>query len=310
MTPQSLRWAALVLACGLSTFTARRVRADDDNATAATDATDAPTVVPTPPVQKASARQFKVDPFTDGAIIAGTGAFAATLDLVNSTGELRPQQISSSFKPSNLLAIDRFAVTQNIDGNAATFSNIGLFTGAAFAVADSVMSGVRENSAKTGLIDAAMYAETASVTLCITNLTKVAVRRPRPIAYIDAQAHKDDPNYSNSDTDSALSFFSGHAAFTASMSATATYLAFARSPHSVRPWITLGAGLALTTFVSIERVRAGAHFPTDVIAGAVAGAGVGVIVPHLHRTNEEQRVWIGFTPEQQRGGTVRLSLVL
>ena len=38
-----------------------------------------------------------------------------------------------------------------------------------------------------------------------------------------------------------------------------------------RPWLTLGLGTALTTFVSVERVRAGAHFPTDVIAGAIAG---------------------------------------
>ncbi len=55
--------------------------------------------------------------------------------------------------------------------------------------------------------------------------------------------------------------------------------------------------MTLTSFVSIERVRAGEHFPTDVIAGAVAGAGVGTIVPHLHRVASDGRsVWIGLQP--------------
>jgi hypothetical protein len=35
-----------------------------------------------------------------------------------------------------------------------------------------------------------------------------------------------------------------------------------------------------------ERVRAGEHFPTDVIAGSIAGAGIGLVVPHLHRTED------------------------
>ena len=175
------------------------------------------------------------------------------------------------------------------------------------AVIDPVLSGFRENSVRAGIVDAVIYAESAATTWGVTNLAKMAIRRPRPQAYIDAQAHKNDPNWSNSDTDSTLSFFSGHASMTATISATATYLAFARDPHGIRPWITLGAGTALTTFVSVERVRGGAHFPTDVIAGAIAGAGIGVIVPHLHRTTRtESPMCVGWSSEQG-GGTLTLS---
>jgi undecaprenyl-diphosphatase len=79
-------------------------------------------------------------------------------------------------------------------------------------------------------------------------------------------------------------FFSGHASTTGAISATATYLAFMRSgPRHARPWITLGIGTLLTAFVSYERVRAGEHFPTDVIMGSLVGAGIGVLVPHFHR---------------------------
>ena len=172
---------------------------------------------------------------------------------------------------------------------------------------------MREKSLQTALADGFMYAEALSFTVAMTNIVKMAVRRPRPNAYIAANAHPGDTSYTNSSTDSALSFFSGHAAITATVSATATYLAFARSPHNARPWITLLAGVGLTTFVSIERVRAGAHFPTDVIAGSIAGAGIGLVVPHLHRTADikQRRIWVGFAPvhsyEGERGGLLDVS---
>ncbi|MEP7125382.1 MAG: phosphatase PAP2 family protein, partial [Byssovorax sp.] len=117
-----------------------------------------------------------------------------------------------------------------------------------------------------------------------------------------------DPNYSNADSDSSLSFFSGHAATVGAAAGVATYLAFTRSPNGIRPWLTLAAGTALTAFVSVERVRAADHFPTDVIAGALSGAGIGVLVAHLHRedTAKQRRVWIGYTPAAGEGGTVTL----
>ena len=256
---------------------------------------------------------FDGDPIADGAVVAVSLGFAGVLDLINSTGEIRPQQISPNFQRSQLLGIDRGAISQTPDKNASTYSNVGLFVAVGFAVIDPILSGVREQSVQTGLVDGIMYAESVSLTFALTNLAKVAVRRPRPKAYIDAEAHKGDPTYSNADTDSSLSFFSGHAAITAAVGATATYLAFARAPHTWRPWVTLVVATAVGTFVDIERVRAGAHFPTDVIAGSIAGAGVGVVVPHLHRSEDikQRRVWIGYAPvdshDGARGGVLNVS---
>ena len=256
---------------------------------------------------------FDIDPVADSAMIAVSLGFAGTLELVNSTGEIRPQQIDPKFDTSKLIAIDRGAVTNTPDPKAGGRSTIGLGVAVAYAVLDPILSGVREKSVQTGIADAFMYAEALSFTLAMTNVVKMAVRRPRPVAYIEANAHKDDPDYVNSSTDSALSFFSGHAAITSTISATATYLAFARSPHTARPWITLLAGVGLTTFVSIERVRAGQHFPTDVIAGSIAGAGMGLVVPHLHRTDDikQRRIWVGFSPlrsfASETGGMLNVS---
>ena len=255
---------------------------------------------------------FDIDPIADSAMIAVSLGFAGTLELVNSTGEIRPQQIAPNFRRSNLFFIDRSAIAQTPDPKAGGYSTIGLSAAVAFAFLDPILSGVREKSVQTGLADAFMYAEGISFSMAMTNIVKMAVRRPRPIAYIDAEAHQNEgAAYTNNSTDSALSFFSGHAAITATVGATATYLAFARAPHDARPWITLIAATGLTTFVSIERVRAGKHFPTDVIAGSIAGAGIGIVVPHLHRTDDikQRRIWVGYSPvgDGGEGGLLNVS---
>jgi len=258
---------------------------------------------------------FDIDPVADIGVIAVSLGFAGVLELINSTGEIRPQPVSPNFDRSQLLGIDRGAVSQTPDPNAGGYSTIGLGAAVAFAFIDPVVSGFREKSVQTGIADGVMYAESMSLTFAATNMVKMAVRRPRPFAYRDAESHKNDPTF-NASTDSGISFFSGHAAITAAVSATATYLAFARSPHNARPWITLIVAAGLTTFVSIERVRSGAHFPTDVIAGSVAGAGIGVVVPHLHRTEDikQRRVWVGYAAapspdgyQQPQGGLLTAS---
>jgi undecaprenyl-diphosphatase len=239
--------------------------------------------------------RLHADPILDGALISVSLGFGAVLEAISSTSEIRPQQIAPDFDRSKLLWIDRHSIPSSPSKSAGTLSSAGLGVAVAFAVIDPVLSGFREQSLQAGLVDGAMYAESMSITFALTNMVKLTVRRPRPVAYIEADAHRDDPTFSNSNTDSALSFFSGHASMLGAVGATATYLAFARSPTPARPWITLGIATALTTFVSIERVRAGKHFPTDVIAGGLAGAGIGIIVPHLHRESdaEQRRVWIG-----------------
>lgn len=256
---------------------------------------------------------FQSDPIADGAIIVVSLGSAGLLELINSTGEIRPQQIAPNFKPNQLIWIDRAAVTNTMHPSAGTLSNVGLGIAGVYAALDPVLSGMRERNVQTGVVDAIMYSETVALTLALTNIVKMAVRRPRPLAYVDWEAHKGDPDYSNSSTDSSLSFFSGHASMTGAIGATATYLAFARSPGTWRPWVTLTLATTVSTLVSVYRVRAGKHFPTDVLAGTFAGAGIGIVVPHLHRTEDVQqrRVWVGFAPEvrdnQTRGGSLTLS---
>lgn len=258
------------------------------------------------PIPLEQGQHFTLDPVADGVLTLTGFGFSFLLGEVLGTGEIKPPLPSLTFSTSSLLPIDRGAISQTIDPHAATYSNIGLYTAIGYAVLDPILSGYRDGwDALT--VDAFIYAESGSLAEMLTDVTKIAVRRPRPIDYINCGTAAQQSGPDCTSTNLGLSFFSGHAAGVSAIGATATYLAFVRSPHSPRPWITLGVATALTAFVSYERVRAGQHFPTDVIAGSMAGAAIGVLVPHLHRHKQEAPpVWVGVTP-MPRGGAASVT---
>jgi hypothetical protein len=253
-----------------------------------------PKAVEPPPSNKI---RFVADPVSDGAVLSISIGFAGLLEVVIGTQELTPQQPEET---SRLIGIDEHVVRETPSTSAGTLSTIGVATAGVYALGDTAYTAFSDG-ASAGLVDFVIYAESASITWALTNLAKLAVRRPRPGAYRERDEREEQglPPVDATDTNSALSFFSGHAAITAALSTTATYLAFSRSESPLRGYLTLAGGTVVTTTVSWMRVRAGAHFPTDVIAGAMAGIGVGALVPHLHREEKvkERPVWIGSGPE-------------
>jgi membrane-associated phospholipid phosphatase len=244
--------------------------------------------------------RFIADPLSDGAVLSVALGIGALSEAILNTGEIKPQVPGDA---SKLLPLDRGAVDHAPVAAWATVSSIGLVTALGFAAVDPVASGFRDG-AEAGIVDAFIYGETLSITWSTTNLTKIAFRRPRPSAYRKAQPLRDagatevEIAEQFTDTNSAMSFFSGHASITAAVTATASYLAFTRAPKTPRPWVTLGVGTLVTALTCVGRVQAGEHFPTDVIAGAMVGFGIGILVPHLHRAEPVLRrpVWIGAAP--------------
>lgn len=129
-----------------------------------------------------------------------------------------------------------------------------------------------------------VYTQALFATNLLTSVTKVFFRRPRPFSYRkDAecafQVEQDDAN---------LSFFSGHSsgAFTAAFAGSFTMSERADRNTRAAIW---GAELALAAATANLRARAGKHYYSDIVVGALLGAGVGLAVPALHGADQPPR---------------------
>lgn len=133
-----------------------------------------------------------------------------------------------------------------------------------------------------------MYVQTVGLTETVTGALKLGTSRARPLAY------NPDPRIDDRLRRSRYarrSFPSGH---TSAAFAGAAFLGEVHARlHPDRPsrhWVR-GGGLALAALTGYARVRAGHHFPSDVLAGAAVGTLVGWLVPRLHeRTLDPARL--------------------
>jgi membrane-associated phospholipid phosphatase len=125
--------------------------------------------------------------------------------------------------------------------------------------------------------DSLVLAETLSFTLSANNIINFIVQRPRPLVY---DSNVDDAKRLLGD--SALSFPSGHTASAFAMATAYSNIFMKRHPDSpmvIPIWI---GTYSLATAVGVLRAEAGDHFYTDIIAGAILGISLGLLIPYLH----------------------------
>ena len=127
-----------------------------------------------------------------------------------------------------------------------------------------------------------IHAEALSMNLALNGLMKYAVRRPRPYTYNPNPRIREQYDCSKSQ-DACLSFYSGHSstAFTAAWSGVllVSETAKMRTGYRALWWGAMMGGAAATAHL---RVRAGKHFYSDVVVGALVGSAIGIVVPALH----------------------------
>lgn len=128
-----------------------------------------------------------------------------------------------------------------------------------------------------------LYIESLATTAAVYTITAGLVNRSRPYVYDDSGTTSRRRRMSNN---GQRSFYSGHVAATA----TATFFAAKAfsdfNPDSnARVWVWTTAA-TLPAAVGYFRMQAGQHFLTDVVLGYVLGAGVGILVPELHKKKD------------------------
>lgn len=155
---------------------------------------------------------------------------------------------------------------------AAELSNTCIGLTVAAPVFTQLGRGVDAHLANFGVV----YGETLTANLLLNGLSKPAFRRPRPYTY--GWPEKDDAN----PQDRNLSFYSGHSS-TAFAAALAGSLLYAESaPDRAAKLVVWGTELAFAGATANLRVRAGKHYYSDVVVGAMVGSSLGILVPVVH----------------------------
>ena len=178
--------------------------------------------------------------------------------------------------PKNLNAFDRLALGHSSQ-SARTAANIIEFVPLLYLAIDIGDVGLKHW--KTYLTDLWVFAEVLGWNGGIQDVVRRAVRRPRPFLYtpgLYSQSERDAP-------DAGMSFYSGHTAFAFAIATTAAYTFTLRHPHWWVRWLVWPSLMLVASVEPFLRVYSGDHFPTDVIAGAVAGSAIGLLIPALHR---------------------------
>ena len=126
-----------------------------------------------------------------------------------------------------------------------------------------------------------MLAETFAMAWGFTNLSKRIAKRPRPYMYNDN--YDIFPMEMRRRDDARMSFFSGHTSGSAAMYYfTAVTFSKYYPDSKLKPFVW-GTSISIPVLTGFMRVKAGKHFPTDVLLGYVVGALIGgVLVPALH----------------------------
>jgi hypothetical protein len=183
-----------------------------------------------------------------------------------------PVEASTHCDPQNLNWLDR-QVAGRYHPGWERWSDVGLYGIEALSAAGVLV----DEGVRGGLNDLVVVAEATLLASAASDVSAAITGRPRPYLY-----GNEAPLSVRESGDGSLSYFSNHTSTTFG-AATAVFVTLhRRHPDARWPWVVLAGGLAAAGMVGATRILAGDHFPTDVIAGAAVGAGIGLLVPALH----------------------------
>jgi membrane-associated phospholipid phosphatase len=228
--------------------------------------------------------------WTDGPIIAGgVGLTALGVVLISKKEGLTPGELSS-YTRDKVNGFDR--------GNAGYYSEKAdkdsyIPFQASFAMPVLLAALDKDQRKKFGQV-MVLYLETMSITGALFTMTTGTVYRERPYVYGTTA-----PTNKRLENDARRSFFAGHTAATAAATFFTAKVYNDFHPTSAAKPFVWAAAAAVPALVGYLRYKAGMHFLSDNLIGYAVGAGVGILVPELHKNKKLQKV--SFVPEFGRG---------
>lgn len=214
-----------------------------------------------------------LDGSLDGALLGAGGlTFGMGFYFMGKTKPMTEEEIKK-LDPLQVNPMDR-PTTKNWSLKAQKFSDITLHTSFYSQFALLLDKNSRNEAGTIGV----MMAETALINNGITNILKGTVQRRRPFMYNPVA-----PLDKKLTRNGRYSFFSGHASNSASYAFLTAKVFSDNNPGSKWNPYVWSAAITLPAVTSFLRVKAGKHFPTDVVVGYAVGAAIGFLIPELHK---------------------------
>jgi membrane-associated phospholipid phosphatase len=218
---------------------------------------------------------FQLRPARESFIWGATGGVnAAGIILTLENKPFSVNGINALRRDHIRFAFDRKA-TYNWSPRSATISDI-LMYGAYTAPMWLGWSPIFRQKSNAGTMTV-MAAQTFLLSAGITNVVKNSVRRPRPFLY-----NPDAPLAPKLERDGRQSFFSGHTSTTAALCFFTAQTYAKVYPQARSKYVVWGAAIVLPALTGFYRIKAGKHFPSDVVVGYTVGALTGLAVPYWH----------------------------
>lgn len=193
----------------------------------------------------------------------------------------------NGLKESDIWGIDRVSLRQDASYRfkAQDISDIGLNISLALPALLAIDDKIR----KEWLDLLFIYFETQATTnIFYVYGSAMWTKRIRPYVYYD-----DVPLEEKLESGATDSFFSGHIANVAAATffMAKVYTDFHPEIGNKKWWL-YGAALIPPAFVGVMRIKALKHFPTDLVVGTLVGAGLGIIIPELHKVKKRKNLQI------------------
>ena len=241
---------------------------------------------------------YRVKPLPElGAAAVGLGGTIYAFQVIND----KDRFAVADYDRADVPGFDRWAFPENLDRvyRASGASDIGFYAGIGLPFTLFADREIRRD----WLDVTTLYLQAQAVNgilYAASPMGPLVIDRARPSVYYpelfaDGTADGGDLN----------GFFSGHVSTTA----VGTFF-FAKVLSDYHPeWsgrrraLLFGLASLPPAYVSVQRVRALKHFPSDTVVGFAIGAAVGVLTPHLHkRWQEKHRSKLGLSGAYTEGG--------
>ncbi len=216
---------------------------------------------------------------SDYYILPAAVAFELSSKLIYNDEAISKQTIAGL----NRTAINGFDIGATYNWDIGIDKTSDILTAAALAAPLMLAIPLIHNNNNRGLlVYSVMYSEAIMLTVATASLTKSLSNRYRPYLY-NTNLSVDDRHELAYDGDYNNSFFSRH---TALAFCSATFLS--KTFTDIYGKSALGTTIIVSSHllagtVGFMRYQSGQHFPTDIIAGALVGSGIGLLVPYLHK---------------------------